>query len=59
MIRNDLMRCKVVPDVFFSERSLIEGEDGDLFFRAAAGAPEAAKAKDQVAATIKELRARG
>ena len=59
-IRNDLMRLRVVPDVFFSERSLIEGEDGDLFFPAlAAAAPEAKKAKDVVAETIKALRARG
>ena len=59
-IRNDLMRLRVVPDVFSSERALIEGEDGDLFFPAlAADAPEAAKAKDQVAETIKDLRARG
>ncbi len=59
-IRNDLMRLRVVPDVFFSERSLIEGEDGDLFFPAlAAAAPEAEKAKDVVAETIKTLRARG
>ncbi len=59
-IRNDLMRLRVVPDVFFSERSLIEGEDGDLFFPAlAAAAPEAEKAKDVVAETIKHLRARG
>ena len=59
-IRNDLMRLRVVPDVFFSERSLIEGEDGDLFFPAlAAAAPEAEKAKDVVAETIKDLRARG
>ena len=26
-IRNDLMRLNVMPDVFFSERSLIEGEE--------------------------------
>ena len=59
-IRNDLMRLRVVPDVFSSERALIEGEEGDLFFPAlAADAPEAAKAKDQVAETIKDLRARG
>jgi len=59
-IRNDLMSLRVVPDVFSSERALIEGEDGDLFFPAlAAGAPEAAKAKDQVAETIKDLRTRG
>jgi arginyl-tRNA synthetase len=53
-IRNDLMRLNVVPDVFFSERSLIEGEPSDPF----APAP-AAKAKDQVAATIEDLRAQG
>ncbi len=59
-IRNDLMRLRVVPNVFFSERSLIEGEDGDLFFPAlAAGAPETEKAKDVVVETIKDLRARG
>jgi arginyl-tRNA synthetase len=59
-IRNDLMSLRVVPDVFSSERALIEGDDGDLFFPAlAAGAPEAARAKDQVAETIKDLRARG
>jgi len=59
-IRNDLMRLRVVPDVFSSERALIEGKDGDLFFPAlAAGVPEAAKAKDQVAETINALRARG
>jgi arginyl-tRNA synthetase len=59
-IRNDLMRLRVVPDVFYSERSLIEGDDDGPFFPAlAAGAPEAAKAKDRVAATIETLRARG
>jgi len=30
-IRNDLMRLNVVPDVFFSERALIEGEPPDPF----------------------------
>ena len=30
-IRNDLMRLAIVPDVFFSERSLIEGEDSEPF----------------------------
>jgi arginyl-tRNA synthetase len=59
-IRNDLMRLRVVPDVFYSERSLIEGDDGDPFFPAlAAGAPQKAKAKDRVAETIETLRARG
>jgi arginyl-tRNA synthetase len=57
-IRNDLMRLRVIPDVFYSERSLIEGEDGDLFFPAlAAEAP--VRAKDVVAETIEQLRARG
>jgi arginyl-tRNA synthetase len=53
-IRNDLMRLNVVPDVFFSERSLIEGED-DPF--APAPAPDAVK--DKVGETIEWLRARG
>ena len=53
-IRNDLMRLNVVPDVFFSERSLIEGEPPDPF----APAP-AAPTKDVVAETIAALRARG
>ena len=52
-IRNDLMRLGVVPDVFFSERSLIEGDD-DPFNPAPADRP-----KDQVAATIEALRSRG
>ena len=30
-IRNDLARLRIVPDVFFSERSLIEGEEPDPF----------------------------
>jgi len=54
-IRNDLMRLNVVPDVFFSERSLIDGEEADPF----APTPAADKPKDQVAATIEELRAQG
>ena len=55
-IRNDLMRLGVVPDVFFSERSLIEGEPDDPF------APASAKTsgpKDAVAETIDWLRAQG
>ena len=53
-IRNDLMGLNVVPEVFFSERSLIEGEF-DPF------APQKAddKPKDQVAETIKALRQQG
>jgi arginyl-tRNA synthetase len=57
-IRNDLMRLAVVPDVFFSERSLIEGEEPDPFAPPpAADAPE--RPKDVVAETIEWLRARG
>jgi arginyl-tRNA synthetase len=59
-IRNDLMSLRVVPDVFYSERSLIEGEADDPFFPGlAAGAPQAQRAKDVVAETIADLRARG
>jgi arginyl-tRNA synthetase len=54
-IRNDLMGLKIVPDVFFSERSLIEGEEPDPF----APAPADDGPKDKVAETIEWLRARG
>jgi arginyl-tRNA synthetase len=54
-IRNDLMRLNVVPDVFFSERSLIEGEPPDPF----APAPAADPPTDRVAETIEWLRERG
>jgi len=54
-IRNDLMRLNVVPDIFFSERSLIEGEPPDPFAPAAA----TEEPKDQVAATIAALRKQG
>jgi arginyl-tRNA synthetase len=54
-IRNDLMRLNVVPDVFFSERSLIEGDPPDPF----APAPAADEPKNRVADTIEWLRARG
>jgi len=54
-IRNDLMGLNVVPNVFFSERSLIEGEEPDPF----APAPAADRPKDVVAATIEALRAQG
>ncbi|MEJ2375868.1 MAG: arginine--tRNA ligase [Pseudolabrys sp.] len=50
-IRNDLMRLNVVPDVFFSERSLIEGEERGPFAPAPAAEP-----KDVVADTIAWLR---
>ena len=60
-IRNDLMALGVVHDVFFSERSLVEGEDnfemlfsgGGLVEQAAAAPPPPV---DQVAATIAQLR---
>lgn len=52
-IRNDLMGLNVVPEVFFSERSLIEG-DFDPF-----ASKDDVKPKDQVAETIKALRAQG
>ncbi|HEY2758803.1 MAG TPA: arginine--tRNA ligase [Pseudolabrys sp.] len=55
-IRNDLMRLAIVPDVFFSERSLIEGDEPDPFAPAAATAE---KPKDRVAETIDGLRAQG
>ncbi len=64
-IRNDLAALNVVHDVFFSERSLVEGvvEFDDLFSFGAAGGTTAPKPKappvDQVAATIEQLRAQG
>ena len=54
-IRNDLMRLNVIPDVFYSERSLIEGEEEDPF----APAPAVDRPKDVVAGTIDVLRAKG
>jgi arginyl-tRNA synthetase len=51
-IRNDLMRLNIVPDVFFSERSLIEGEEPDPF----ASAPADDGPIDRVDATIDWLR---
>jgi arginyl-tRNA synthetase len=53
-IRNDLMRLAIVPNVFFSERSLIEGEEADPF-----SSQPAAPVKDRVAETIEWLRAEG
>jgi arginyl-tRNA synthetase len=55
-IRNDLMRLAIVPDVFFSERSLIEGDEPDPFAPAQAAAE---KPRDRVAETIDWLRAQG
>ena len=54
-IRNDLMRLAIVPNVFFSERSLIEGEEPDPF----SVAPVVERAKDVVAETIDFLRTQG
>ncbi|MBS0247759.1 MAG: arginine--tRNA ligase [Proteobacteria bacterium] len=54
-IRNDLARLRIVPDVFFSERSLIEGEEPDPF----AAEPPPARAADIVVETIDSLRAQG
>ena len=53
-IRNDLARLRIVPDVFFSERSLIEGELPDPFSK------EPPKPRvDVVAETIAALRDAG
>jgi arginyl-tRNA synthetase len=54
-IRNDLARLHIVPDVFFSERSLIEGELPDPF----SNEPPTARADDVVAETIEQLRSAG
>jgi len=54
-IRNDLARLRIVPDVFFSERSLIEGELPDPF----SNEPPAQRPKDVVVTTIDALRAMG
>ncbi|MBI1204426.1 MAG: arginine--tRNA ligase [Rhodopseudomonas sp.] len=65
-IRNDLAALRIVPDVFYSERSLIEGEEHDPFApthhdaRFEATHPNAAvRPTDVVAATIADLRAMG
>jgi arginyl-tRNA synthetase len=57
-IRNDLASLRIVPDVFFSERSLIEGEVDDPFAPPDA-APKPERPDDVVAATIADLRAMG
>jgi arginyl-tRNA synthetase len=57
-IRNDLASLRIVPDVFFSERSLIEGEEDDPFALPGA-APKPERPDDVVAATIADLRAMG
>ena len=63
-IRNDLAALKVVPEVYFSERSLTEGSLDDVFASAnslAGGSTGAAaiQPKDLVAETIAQLRAQG
>jgi arginyl-tRNA synthetase len=61
-IRNDLMALGVVHDVFFSERSLVDGElDMASLFPPAGGAlaAEPQPPVDQVAATIDRLRSEG
>ncbi|MDO8878956.1 MAG: arginine--tRNA ligase, partial [Pseudolabrys sp.] len=54
-IRNDLASLRIVPNVFFSERSLIEGELPDPF--ATEEAP--IRPKDVVETTIAQMRALG
>jgi len=57
-IRNDLMALNVVHDVFFSERSLVEGDPEPVMLPG--GVPVAVAApEDRVAATIESLRAQG
>ena len=58
-IRNDLMGLNVVPDVFFSERSLIEGEEEELFPNLTAAVRGSDRPKDVVAETIEALRKMG
>ena len=62
-IRNDLAALNVVHDVFFSERSLVEGQPEEIVFTGdIASAPATrpkAPAVDLVAQTIADLRAAG
>jgi arginyl-tRNA synthetase len=58
-IRNDLMGLAIVPEVFFSERSLIEGEAEELFPHLTAAARGSDRPKDVVAETVEALRAQG
>jgi len=58
-IRNDLMGLNVVPEVFFSERSLIEDEEEELFPNLTAAVRGSEKPKDVVAETIEWLRGQG
>ncbi|MDI1347356.1 MAG: arginine--tRNA ligase, partial [Pseudolabrys sp.] len=54
-IRNDLASLRIVPNVFFSERSLIEGELPDPF----ATEEPAVRPKDVVETTIAQMRELG
>jgi arginyl-tRNA synthetase len=54
-IRNDLMRLNVIPNMFFSERTLIEGEEHDPF----SPHPPPEREADVVAETIMDLRGKG
>jgi arginyl-tRNA synthetase len=58
-IRNDLMGLAVVPDVYYSERTLIEGEEEELFPHLVAAVRGRDRPKDVVAETIDWLRAQG
>ena len=54
-IRNDLASLRIVPNVFFSERSLIEGDAPDPF----STEEPAIRPKDVVATTIERMRKLG
>jgi arginyl-tRNA synthetase len=54
-IRNDLASLRIVPNVFFSERSLIEGELPDPF----SNTPPVERPNDVVATTITQMREMG
>ena len=54
-IRNDLASLRIVPNVFFSERSLIEGDAPDPF----STVEPAIRPKDVVATTIEQMRKLG
>ena len=58
-IRNDLMGLAVVPEVYYSERTLIEGEEEELFPHLVAAVRGSDRPKDVVAETIEWLRAHG
>jgi len=63
-IRNDLAALRVVHDVWFSERSLVEGSPDEIVFTGqvsddAASTPHRTPPVDQVGKTIEDLRAQG